>query len=176
MGDVISLAYLFGSSPNCFWCQFCDDGLKLKQLSEAIANYTASLQDSKPRKSISVGDPLIAMATEDGVWYRAEVLSCDEDGVEVLYVDYGNTEILPVTNTLPIPQQFVSLRKQALTYQLCTKSADTVEVWPNEAFSKLEDLAQSSEFITATVVGVEGDRLLVSLESNTCPDFAEAIL
>lgn len=32
----------------------------------------------------------------DDRWYRCEVTDLVEDGVVVLYVDYGNTEIIPL--------------------------------------------------------------------------------
>ena len=126
-------------------------------------------------ESADVGDCFLAKASEDGIWYRAEVSSVSEKAVKVLYVDYGNTESLSLTDTLPVPAHLARLRRQALNYQLCTTSGDTFETWPEEAFSKFEDLVRSSEYLTGTVARLSDDRTVVSLRSNTCEDFADNI-
>lgn len=141
---------------------------------EEIAEYAAMPETIEPPTDVCPGDPIIAKFSEDGVWYRAQVLGCDsEENVEVLFVDYGNTECVPVADTLPIPQHFTTLRKQAATYRLSTESGFTREEWSGEAFEKFEQLAQNSECLAASVVSIEGDSVLVSLKCDTALDFAQ---
>ena len=177
-GDVVNLTYLSGSSPNDFTCQFYDDIPQLKALMEEIAAYVASLDTLVPAKSRSVGVPLLAKFSEDKVWYRAEVLTPEdsEGKVQVLYVDYGNTEAVSSADTLPIPQHFAELRRQVATYCLGSTSGDVREEWPDEAFTKFEELALASDCLTATVLEHRGDQVVIALKNEAGLDLAENIL
>ena len=42
----------------------------------------------------SVGDSCLASWSQDGVWYRAIVQGVTQGGLEVLFTDYGNTDIV----------------------------------------------------------------------------------
>ncbi|ORX49885.1 hypothetical protein DM01DRAFT_1308746 [Hesseltinella vesiculosa] len=63
----------------------------------------------KPR----VGDVVSAKFTEDDCWYRAKVRRVSSDGIEVLYIDYGNSEVLPRSRIQPLASQFKTLKPQA---------------------------------------------------------------
>lgn len=176
-GEEINLVYVCGSSPNNFTCQFKDDISKLDALMEEIAQYVTLSQLQNPPSSFRVGDPLLAKYSKDQLWYRAEVLGHDDskDCVEVLFVDYGNSEVLSVVDTVVIPQQFMALRKQVATYRLVTNSGVVLEQWPDHAFAKFEELMASCEGVVATVKDPEGSYIAVTLKSDACPDFAESI-
>lgn len=68
--------------------------------------------------SISPGDVYCAQFTEDEKFYRACVLDVvDNENVKVLYVDFGNTEILPVVKLRVLIDQFKVTPIQA--YECC---------------------------------------------------------
>ena len=54
------------------------------------------------------------------LWYRATILevSANLDSVQVLYVDYGNTEFLQVTQLREIPVTFLMLPKQMIFVEI----------------------------------------------------------
>ena len=56
----------------------------------------------------------------DGLWYRATILDVDQKAghAKVLYVDYGNCEILPTTELREIPITFRVLPKQAILVEV----------------------------------------------------------
>ena len=58
--------------------------------------------------------------TVDNVWYRALVtaVSCENSQVEVLYVDEGNSETLPLSRLRDLDKKFAHLPSQALCVQL----------------------------------------------------------
>lgn len=45
----------------------------------------------------------------DDTWYRAVVVEVGNNEVAVVYADYGNTENLPVSRILPIPESLLQL-------------------------------------------------------------------
>ncbi|KAL5052019.1 hypothetical protein BDW71DRAFT_193502 [Aspergillus fruticulosus] len=64
------------------------------------------------------GDFVAAKFTEDGEWYRAKIRRNDREKqqAEVLYIDYGNSEVLPWSALRPLSAQFSTqkLRPQAV--------------------------------------------------------------
>ncbi len=174
-GDEINLLYVSGSSPNSFTCQLKDDIPKLDALMEEIAEFMSVLESPSSPPRFGVGDPLLARFSEDQLWYRAEILDHNENVVEVLFVDYGNSEVVPVADTAILPQKFTTFRKQAATYKLVTKSGIMFEQWPDGAFAKFEELVKDCQDLVATVVSPEEDCIAVALKSDACLDFAESI-
>lgn len=165
--------YFSGSSPNSITCQLKDDASELEALMKEIVEFVSS--ESSP-SSFIVGGPLLAKFSQDNLWYRAEVLSHnDPDNVEVFFVDYGNSETVSVAAARSIPGQFLTLRRQAITFRLATKSGVTMDQWPDHAFSKLEELFQDCSSVVGMVVDPGGDSVAVALKSDSCQDFAESI-
>ncbi|XP_012578955.1 PREDICTED: tudor domain-containing protein 1 [Condylura cristata] len=77
-------------------------------------NAQKSPSSYKPR----IGDACCAKYTNDGFWYRAIVLGTSETNVKVLYADYGNTEILPLSRVQPISSGHLELPFQIIKCSL----------------------------------------------------------
>ena len=169
----MTLVYVSGSSPNSFICQIFDDSSLLETLMEGIAEYIASQDARSPKEAIMAGDILLAKCSEDNLWYRAEVLSCDAstDTARVLLVDYGSTDVIPCADTCAVPHQFTTLCRQANTFRLASSSG---EEWSGDTFAKFETLAKNCRLI-ATVLDQQEHCVLVSLKSENGLDFAENI-
>ena len=59
-------------------------------------------------QSIQVGQLCVAIYGEDKAWYRAIVKeSLKNNEYKVIYIDYGNTEIVNIANIRKINQQFI---------------------------------------------------------------------
>ncbi|KAF9914354.1 hypothetical protein BX616_008467 [Lobosporangium transversale] len=88
------------------------DGLEkmMSELSVHLKNSTAP-PNWKPRTNEIVS----AKFTEDNQWYRAKILRniTDPKNVEVIYVDYGNSETIPLSRICPLPAQCNSLPQLA---------------------------------------------------------------
>ena len=60
-----------------------------------------------------VGLLCVAKFTVDGTWYRAKIVDLKPSGlVTVLYVDYGNTESLPLSSVCKLLHRFLALPTQ----------------------------------------------------------------
>ncbi len=77
----------------------------LDQLSTGLSTLSPPLHPDLP----SVGSLCCANFSEDGLWYRAEVLKHTLSGVEVNFIDYGNTEIVPVQSITQCPKDIVDM-------------------------------------------------------------------
>lgn len=66
-----------------------------------------------------VGLPCVGLFGSDNCWYRAEILSIDNTGnqIKILFVDYGNVEIVPLKELRPILPKWLEFPVQML---ICT--------------------------------------------------------
>ena len=176
IGEDIKLVYVSGLSPNQLTFQFKEDIPKLDVLQDEISEFVSSVKAFNSPCIFQVDDPLLARFSEDQ-WRRAQVLGHSglQDGVEVLFVDYGDSMVVPVADTMSLPQQFATLRKQAITYQLVTQSGVMFEHWPDGAFAKFEELVKKCQDLVATVMDCKGAGVAIALKSDACLDFAESI-
>ena len=143
---------------------------------------TASDLSENPPSSFSPGQLILAQCSKNLTWYRAQVVTFDPaagSGVDVLLVDYGDCESVPLTRIRTLPQGFVTLPKQAITCSLSgvKPAVEEDSKWRPEAMEKLKELAVESKFMTATVVGVSDANVIeVSLRSDSCQDFSKALV
>ncbi|KAG0320347.1 hypothetical protein BGZ99_004559 [Dissophora globulifera] len=114
-------------------------GIHHKKDSAAPANW-------KPR----VNETVSAKFTEDNQWYRAKVIRnvAESKSVEVVYVDYGNSETIPLSRVCPLPSQFSSLPQQAheavLSYVKVPELGDDYGV---EAANRFRDLVSDHQLV-----------------------------
>ncbi|KAF9425874.1 hypothetical protein BGZ76_003048 [Entomortierella beljakovae] len=109
-------------------------------------NATTSPENWKPKNNELVS----AKFTEDNCWYRAKVIRnvAESKSVEVLYVDYGNSETVPLTRVRPLPPQFNSLPHQAhhavLSY---VKVPEIKDEYGLDAANRFRDLVSGRQLV-----------------------------
>lgn len=59
-------------------------------------------------------DLMYAVRSSDGNWYRGRVVSIEEEKATFLYVDYGNTESVDITEVRELEAQFLELHMLAI--------------------------------------------------------------
>nr|XP_046229723.1 tudor domain-containing 6 isoform X2 [Scatophagus argus] len=101
-----------------FWCQpaFSEELVKIiSSLSEV-----GDAADQKPLDPglLSPGSPCVALFSDNHLWYRAEVISKDENKVSVLFVDYGNISQVSVTDVREMPADLMEIPPQAFLCEL----------------------------------------------------------
>ncbi|KAG0353570.1 hypothetical protein BG005_007157 [Podila minutissima] len=120
-----------------------------KMMSELGIHHKASStapDNWKPR----VGETVSAKFTEDNQWYRAKVTRnvAESKSVEVIYVDYGNSEVIPLTRVVPLPAQFSKLPQQAQEAVLSYVKVPTVkEDYGIEAANRFRDLVAGRNLV-----------------------------
>ncbi|KFM72252.1 Tudor domain-containing protein 1, partial [Stegodyphus mimosarum] len=58
------------------------------------------------------GMPCCAKYSYDNAWYRCEITDLTSEGAVVLYVDYGNSEIVPIENLRVLEDYFINFPVQ----------------------------------------------------------------
>ncbi|KAF9978105.1 hypothetical protein BGZ73_003677 [Actinomortierella ambigua] len=90
-----------------------------------------------------------AKFTEDNQWYRAKVLrSVDAKSVEVIYIDYGNSESIPLARVRPLPPKFSTLPAQAQEAVLSYVKVPAVEEdYGHEAALRFRELVGGRQLV-----------------------------
>ncbi|XP_037935636.1 staphylococcal nuclease domain-containing protein 1 [Teleopsis dalmanni] len=101
-----------------FFVQGVDNGGKLEAL---MAKLHADLQSNPPITGAYTpkrGDLCAAQFSADKQWYRAKVERVQGQSATVLYVDYGNKEVVPFNRLASLPPSFTSEKPYATEYAL----------------------------------------------------------
>ncbi|OJD35090.1 nuclease domain-containing protein 1 [Diplodia corticola] len=90
----------------------------LTDLMNAFRSFHLNKSNDRPIEQVKAGDFVSAKFTEDDEWYRAKIRRNDREAkkVEVLYIDYGNSETIPYSRLRPLDAKFStqSLKGQAV--------------------------------------------------------------
>ena len=136
------------TSPQEFYALIVDKEGRLDILMDQIAQYCSSLPPSPASTagtSWKTGNFVLAQFTEDQGWYRAVITKILQGGIkaELRYIDYGNTETLPVSELRCLPQEFGVLPSQAV--RCCLEGAQYYN-YSSESLAAFNMLLLNIEF------------------------------
>ncbi|KAL5248921.1 hypothetical protein ACHWQZ_G017946 [Mnemiopsis leidyi] len=158
--EATTLLISVTNSPADFYGQRAENGGRLGVLGELISkltDQTENLADPQP------GLPCVARLSDDGELYRATVLSSSEEGVSVLYVDFGNSEEVPLTSLYKLPNILLSI--PLLAVPLSLSSISTPDTWSEESVNLITELLYPDcEMLVTPVSWSEDGRCLAVVE------------
>ena len=114
----VSVSYL--ESPMLFYVQLVSNRPLLVKLA-TVLNETAlgPVNSGKSVLKPEIGALCCAQFTEDKLWYRARIMSLSGGkGATVIYLDYGNSEVVDVSSLKVLSQELVSVPSLAIPCQL----------------------------------------------------------
>ncbi len=143
-------------SPDLFYCQFASpDG------HDPLESLMAALQESYEQapavgaNQLTIGSFVVAQFSEDEQWYRALVTSTTGEKVEVIFVDYGNRELLSLAKIRPIAKEFTHLPAQAVPCSLVAVKPLVGSDWSDKSTEVFLNLVIEKVLIAR--VGSPGD-------------------
>uniref|UniRef100_A0A7M4DX04 Tudor domain containing 6 n=1 Tax=Crocodylus porosus TaxID=8502 RepID=A0A7M4DX04_CROPO len=145
VGSTVDVIVSCVESPGYFWCQLRRNSQELKKLMATIQD---CCKDSVQPHYLP--NPVcLAKYSEDEKWYRALILSgiLPKEEVEVIYVDYGNKDVVSLKNLCSINADFLKLKAQAFRcslYNLIQPSGPDPLVWDEEAISAFQEFVDAS--------------------------------
>lgn len=142
IGSVLDISVSYIESPNDFWCQLVQNAGHLKLLMHNI----------QARYANSEFEPLAEMACvarhpENGMWYRALVIHKHETPhVNVLFVDYGQTETVSLYDLRRIDPEFLTLHGQAFRCSLLNPVNPTsaTNEWNADAVARFQSFVETA--------------------------------
>lgn len=116
VGQQIAVYITAITDAQIFWCQSADSE-ELDNISER-ASEAGDVADSVNLGSLSIGSPCLAFFSEDQCWHRAEILDKNGEDVFVLFVDYGNSSQVKLSDMRLIPPDLIQNTVQAFQCEL----------------------------------------------------------
>uniref|UniRef100_A0A8C8RW02 Tudor domain containing 6 n=1 Tax=Pelusios castaneus TaxID=367368 RepID=A0A8C8RW02_9SAUR len=145
VGSTVQVTVSYVESPGYFWCQLSRNIQELKSLMAEIQEYCKA--SAQPHHWPNV--ICLAKYSEDEKWYRALIISgvFSTEQVEVIYVDYGNKELVSVKNLRSINANFLKLKAQAFRcslYNLIQPKGHDPFVWDEKAIQAFQEFVDTS--------------------------------
>ena len=161
-----------------FFIQVADHGTakNLKKLSEDMNTFyhSSQLTSCEPRPNQFCA----AHFAKTGDWCRALVREITSDGlVQVYYVDYGNTEKLPISSIQPLMDNFTTSPFFALPCSLANIAQPESPGWADEAMKLIKENVPMFHRLSAKVVGKRRGMLFLDfLISKDHPRYLSQLL
>lgn len=124
------------------------------ELGEMIEKIQVHCDKSAPLSEVALGDYCCAKFTTDNSWYRAHVKDIRGDTVDVLFIDFGNSDSVSKDNL-----RSLGFDCPALAYHCCLSGCTSMSTQQQELFSKLTLDAE----VTATFDQDMGEKYEVTL-------------
>lgn len=141
-----------------FWCQLVRTS---GELDEVMALLEKHCQSGTGIQDFPMDMACAAKFSEDESWYRGKVTAAYPDSVEVLFVDYGNTEKVPKSDICELTEELVQLPTQAIECELLNSNKAS-----NQLTAKFTELIGDQE-VQATVIEVQDGSAVVSLSLHS---------
>lgn len=137
IGDEVSVYITSVSSPENFYCQLATTATELDNLMNNMETFYRPLgADEEAFTNPQVGDACCAMFTEDDGFYRAVVTKVTSSGIEVRYLDYGNSEQLPLSRVKMLNASFAELPAQSFNAKSFSSSFSTSAQFEESVINK----------------------------------------
>ena len=158
VGDKVEVYVTYVVSPADFHCQLCTNEEQLDILMAELADHCNSLPPEGNTR-LTEGQVCAAASSMDDAWYRAEVTQVGKDKAVVFFVDYGNSEEVPLRKVRPLLPRHARLPAQAVW---CSLTPDfSCEFETNVCIDF--DREATENMYTMEVLQVEADCLVVRL-------------
>lgn len=156
--------------------QIAGDGAK--QLERLMTDLQVFYKSSSAAVSAppKVGDTVAARFSEDNLWYRAKVKRVDRfnSKAEVMYYDYGNSELVPFKSLAPLDSKFTALPAQSKEAKLSfLELPQDNEEYLEDAVNYLSSLCQKQ--LVASVDRRDGNTAYMSLYNPDSQDPNETL-
>ncbi|KAM6915107.1 tudor domain-containing 6 [Xenentodon cancila] len=155
-GSVLDVSVSYIESPNDFWCQLAQNAWQLRLLMNDLQTYYTGSEFQPEVKTACV-----ARHPDNGMWYRALVVCQHKTPhVDVLFVDYGQTETVSLYDLRGICPEFLTLHGQAFRCSLINlvDSTSATNEWNEEAKTKflnfVENAASNFVVLKCTIYAV----------------------
>lgn len=107
------------NGPNEFYIQLKSQEHILDRLASDLSSAPrVPLQSKMPINMSCIGMACIARFSEDQSLYRAVIHKVHTNGCRVIFVDYGNSELVPLSELYEIPYTFLEHKTFAMPFEL----------------------------------------------------------
>ena len=114
-------------------------------------------------ESPQVGAPCVAKYLIDGDWYRGKIVGVTKTELEILFVDYGNSQRGPLDSAKVISEEFTKLPPQGYHCELNFDEDKKISDWTDAEKKRFDDFTIEKEKIYATFEKRDGSKYSIRL-------------
>ncbi|XP_053458631.1 tudor domain-containing protein 6 [Nycticebus coucang] len=144
VGSTVEVKVSYVKNPGYFWCQLTRNMQGLKTLMCNIQDYCKST--AAPYDGTTPA--CLAKRTVDGKWSRALISGTQSsEHVKVIFVDYGDKEMVSVKNIYSINEEFLKIKAQAFRcslYNLIQPTGPNPFIWDEMAIQAFADFVNNA--------------------------------
>jgi len=161
---------------NKFWAQHIDNAAAFEQMQSQLRAELAETPplpgSITPRKNDVVASKFV-----DDQWYRARIEKvASPEKIYVLYIDYGNREIVSATKLAHLPPKYVSFPAQACQYNLgCIRVPEDDDIVHDLTNAFVKE-ALNNEFSLNVEYKLNGEDYVSLTNPETKADLARTLL
>ncbi|XP_067624956.1 tudor domain-containing protein 1-like isoform X2 [Eurosta solidaginis] len=177
ISDIIYLEILHIAQPNCFYGQILKE--KTEQLEQLFWNTEEVALEQKLNQPPELGDLVLAQYAKDEFWYRAKVIGIEDENIyKVFYVDYGNTELVPLKSMVKCNniQETEPSRAVLCRFAGISDTTDGDEFRFKEAVQMLVVMLLNQRIKVQVVEKMNNDELIVQLLDNEFADTTQMMV
>ncbi|XP_046357075.2 tudor domain-containing 6-like isoform X1 [Haliotis rufescens] len=135
------------------------DSFFVQKEDSCIDDINAKLEKECPKQAVPDSSVLkkgtfcAALYNEDQRWYRAEVLDITDESVQVKFLDYGNTETVPVSSIRQLPDTTANFPAQAIPcalYSIIVTDTESPDE-PSPSLKEFSEVVKDSPISALTV-------------------------
>ncbi|XP_008261232.1 tudor domain-containing protein 6 isoform X2 [Oryctolagus cuniculus] len=144
VGSTVEVKVSYIENPGHFWCHFTRNIQAFKTLMCDIQEYCKNTAVPYQGPSSSC----LAKRTADGKWSRALISGTQSsENVKVLFVDYGDQEMVSVNDIYSINEEFLKVKAQAFRcslYNLIHPTGENPFVWDEKAIQAFSEFVNNA--------------------------------
>nr|CAD7441738.1 unnamed protein product [Timema bartmani] len=162
-GTKLSVFLSHIESPALFWVQNAGDAAAIEAMQFELQTKADDLQiiETLPDEDI------LLAALYDESWYRAKVLETDNNLITVVFVDYGNTDVVDITSgsLRTLPDELKQSPGFAIKCKFSLEPVEGIE-WSAESLERFESLLESEDPLTVEILSGEEVKLVNMFASD----------
>nr|XP_034196257.1 maternal protein tudor-like isoform X2 [Osmia lignaria]XP_034196258.1 maternal protein tudor-like isoform X2 [Osmia lignaria] len=153
------------TNPNNFYCQVLDNETEFRTMMNEIQKIYVG-REPVPSYTLQIGSSVIAIFSEDGALYRAEILELNKlNGHLVQYIDFGNSAVVNTNKIYPVEKKLMHLPKQAVHCSLLNIVPKDNQGWLKINTAAIDNCFNADRF-ECVFHDLKDDKYLISLSNN----------
>ncbi|KAM5282524.1 tudor domain-containing protein 6-like isoform 2-T2 [Hipposideros larvatus] len=144
VGSTVDVKVTYVENPGYFWCQLTRNIQRFKTLTCDIQDYCKDT----PAPYQGTTPACLAQRTANGQWARALISGAQSsEHVKVVFVDYGDEDVVSVKNIFSISEEFLQVKAQAFRcslYNLIQPTGRNPLVWDEKAIQAFSEFVNNA--------------------------------
>ncbi|XP_036074392.1 tudor domain-containing protein 6 isoform X2 [Rousettus aegyptiacus] len=145
VGSTVEVKVSYVENPGYFWCQLTRNMQGLKTLMCDIQDYC---NDAPTPYQGATTPACLALRTVNGKWSRALISGTQSpEHVKVVFVDYGDEDMVSMKNIYSISEEFLKVKAQAFRcslYNLIQPTGQNPFIWDEKAIQAFSEFVDNA--------------------------------